>query len=85
MGVMEDDDRNVYTAKLAEHGLEIHSFDGQTLTLRYNPAADSLIELGQGADENELVQYARKSITDLPKAAHMFPGLNRIVVDFGEL
>jgi hypothetical protein len=83
MSVVEDNDRNVYTAKLAEHGLEIHSFDGQTLMLRYNPAADSLIE--QGADENELVQYARKSITGLPEAAHMFPGLDRIVVDFGAL
>jgi hypothetical protein len=85
MGVMKDNDRDVYTARLAEHGLEIHSFDGQTLTLRYNPAADKLVELGQGADENELVQYARNSITDLPEAAHMFPGLDWIVVDFGPL
>lgn len=70
---MENDERNAYTAKLAEHGLEINSFDGQTLTLRYNPAADSLIELGQGADESELAQYARKSITDLPGGRARFP------------
>jgi hypothetical protein len=82
---MADDDRNLYTAKLAEHGLEIHSFDGQTLILRYNPAADSLIDLGQGADENELVRYARKSIADLPDAANMFPGLDRIAIDFEAL
>ena len=63
----------------------MEDFDGQTLTLRCNLAADSLIELGKGTDENELVQYARKSIIDLPEAAQMFPGLDRIVVDFGAL
>jgi hypothetical protein len=82
---MENDERNAYAAKLAEHGLEIHAFDGQTLTLRYNPAADSLIDLGQRADENALVQYARQSLSRLPDAAHMFPGLDRIFVDFGAL
>jgi len=41
--------------------------------------------LDKALTKNELVQYARKSITDLPEAAHMFPGLDRIVVDFGAL
>jgi hypothetical protein len=82
---MEHNDRDAYTARLAERGLEIHSFDGRTLTLRYNPGADSLIDLGQGADESELVEYARNSMADLPQATLMFPGLDRIVVNFAAL
>jgi hypothetical protein len=84
-GPMEYDDRDVYAGKLAERGLEIHSFDGNTLRLNYNPAADGRIQDGQGADGSELVQYAQKSLDDLPEAANMFPGLNEIVVDFGSL
>ncbi len=84
-GPMEYDDRDVYAGKLAERGLEIHSFDGNRLRLNYNPAADSRIADGQGADANELVQYAQKSLDDLPEAGNMFPGLNEIVVDFGSL
>ena len=84
-GPMEYDDRDTYTGKLAERGLEIHSFDGNTLRLNYNPAADSRIEDGHGSDGNELVQYARKSLDELPEAGNMFPGLDEIVVDFGSL
>jgi hypothetical protein len=83
-GPMEYDDRDAYTGKLAERGLEIHSFDGNTLRLNYNPAAGSRIEDGHGSDGNELVQYARKSLDELPGAGNMFPGLE-IVVDFGSL
>jgi hypothetical protein len=83
--IVERDDRDAYTAKLAERGLEIHSLDGQTLTLGYNPAADHIVGDGPGADENELAQYARKSLDDLPEAERMFPGLDRIVVDFGAI
>jgi hypothetical protein len=84
-GPMEYDDRDAYTGKLAERGLEIHSFDGNTLRLNYNPAADSRIEDGQGSDGNELAQYARKSLDELPEAGNMFPGLDEIVVDFSSL
>jgi hypothetical protein len=84
-GPMEYDDRDAYTGKLAERGLEIHSFDGSSLRLNYNPAADSRIQDGKGADESELVQYARKSLEELPEAGNMFPGLDEIVVDFGSL
>jgi len=56
-----------------------------TLRLNYNPAADGRIADGQGADGNELVQYAQKSLDNLPEAGNMFPGLNEIVVDFGSL
>jgi hypothetical protein len=82
---MENDHRDAYTAKLAERGLEIHSFDGQTLTLRYNPAADEQVQDEERIDENDLVHYARKSLDELPEAGRMFPGLNKIVVDFGAL
>jgi hypothetical protein len=82
---MEYDDRDAYTGKLAERGLEIQSFDGSTLRLNYNPAADSRIEDGRGSDGNELMQYARKSLDELPEAGNMFPGLDEIVVDFGSL
>jgi hypothetical protein len=82
---MEYDDRDIYTGKLAERGLEIHSFDGNTLRLKYNPAADSRIQDGHGSDESELVQYARQSQDELPEAGSMFPGLEEIVVEFGSL
>lgn len=82
---MEYDDRDAYTAKLAERGLEIHSFDGSTLRLNYNPAADNQIQDGERIDENELVQYARSSLTALPEAGNMFPGLDKIMVDFGAI
>ncbi|MFY9739580.1 MAG: hypothetical protein WAK11_11095 [Candidatus Cybelea sp.] len=82
---MEYDDRDVYTAKLAERGLEIHSFDGSMLKLNYNPAADEQVQDGERIDENELVQYARSSLDALPEAGRMFPGLKEIVVDFGAI
>jgi hypothetical protein len=83
--IVERDDRDAYTAKLAERGLEIHSFDGSTLKLNYNPAADEQVQDGERIDENELVQYARSSLTELPGAGNMFPGLDKIVVDFGAI
>jgi hypothetical protein len=82
---MEYDHRDAYTGKLAERDLEIRSFDGQTLTLRYNPAADNQVQDGERIDESDLVQYARKCLDELPDATHMFPGLDRIAVDFGAL
>lgn len=59
-------------------------FDGSTLRLNYNPAV-SRIEVGQSVDGNELVQYTEGSLTKLLQAAHMFPGLNEIVVDFAAI
>jgi hypothetical protein len=82
---MEYDDRDAYTGKQAQRGLQIHSFDGHTLRLSYNPAADNQVQDGEHIDENELVQYARCSLTELPEAGRMFPGLNKIVVDFGAI
>jgi hypothetical protein len=84
-GPMEYDDRDAYTGKLAERGLEIHSFDGSTLRLNYNPAADAQVQDGERIDENELVHYAKSSLNELPEAGRMFPGLNKIVVDFGAI
>lgn len=66
-------------------GLEIHSFDGQALTLRYNPAADKQVQDEERNDENDLVQYARKSLDELPEAERVFAGLDKIVVDFGAI
>jgi hypothetical protein len=82
---MEYDDRDAFTAKLAERGLEIHSYDGSTLKLNYNPAADNQVQDGERIDENELVRYARNSLSDLPEAGNMFPGLDKIVVDFAAI
>jgi hypothetical protein len=79
------DERAAYTAKLAERGLAIHSFDGQTLILNYNPAADGSTERGCGLGEEQLAAYARGWIERLPGAAEMFPGLDRVVVDFAAL
>jgi hypothetical protein len=40
---------------------------GQALTLRYNPAANNQVQDGERIDENDLVQYARNSLDELPK------------------
>lgn len=82
---MENDDRYGYLGKLAERVLEIHSFDGRTLTVRYNPAADNQVQNGVRIDENDLVQYTESSLTNLLQAGNMFPGLDKIVVEFGSL
>jgi hypothetical protein len=82
---MEYDDRDAYTAKLAERGLQIRSFDGSTLRLDYNSAADTQVQAGERIDENDLVQYARSSLRELPEAGNMFPGLDDIVVDFNAI
>jgi len=59
-------------------------FDSGTLRVNYNPA-DSRIQVGQGADGNELVQYTESSLTKLLEAAHMFRRLDKIVVDFAAI
>jgi hypothetical protein len=82
---MEGDERTAYVTRLGERGLAIHSFDGHVLKLTYNPAADHQIELGKAADQDELGQYARRVIADLPDAVQMFPGMERIEVEFGAI
>jgi hypothetical protein len=82
---MENDDRYAFMGKLAERVLEIRSFDGRTLTVRYNPVADNQVQDGGRIDENELVQYTDSSLTKLLEAGNMFPGLDKIVVDFASL
>lgn len=81
---MEADGRTTYVTRLAERGLSIHSFDGHVLKLTYNPAADHQIEQGK-ADQDELGQYARRVLADLPDALQMFPGMEQIEVDFAAI
>jgi DNA repair exonuclease SbcCD nuclease subunit len=82
---MNIDGRDTYMGKLAERVLEIHSFDGRTLTLRYNQVANSHVHDRDRLNENDLVQYAESSMTNLLAAGDQFPGLDKIVVDFGSL
>jgi hypothetical protein len=82
---MDLDDRTAYVEKLAERGLEIHTFDGHTLRLRYNSAADTLLEPGRAADGSEFGQFAKRSLDELPQAALLFPGLVQIVVETGSI
>ncbi|MGA8660667.1 MAG: hypothetical protein WB644_00010 [Candidatus Cybelea sp.] len=82
---MDNDDRYACMGELAKRVLEIHSFDGRTLTVRYNPAADNQVQDGVRIDENALVQYTESSLTNLLEAGSMFPGLDKIVVDFDSL
>ena len=82
---MKKDDRDACMGKLAERVLEIHAFDGRTLTVRYNSTTDNRIQDGERIDESDLVQYTDNSLTNLLEAGNMFPGLNKIVVEFGSL
>lgn len=82
---MGGDGRTSYVTRLAERGLAIHSFDGHVLTLTYNSAADHQIEHGKAVAGDELAQYARSILGELPEATAMFPGLERIEIQFGEI
>jgi hypothetical protein len=82
---MDNDDRYACMGELAKRVLEIHSFDGRTLTVRYSVAADNQVQDGVRIDENDLVQYTESSLTNLLEAGNMFPGLDKIVVDFASL
>jgi hypothetical protein len=84
IGPVEQDVRTQLTARLADRGLEIKTYDGTTLTLD-NPGSDAAAEEGQPVDENELSRYAREAIRALPVSETMFPGLQEIVVDFGAI
>lgn len=85
MPEMQGDERATFTAHLAERGLEIQSYDGHTLALTYNPAADHLIEKGYAADAKHLAGHAQSLLQNLPHAAEMFPGLQEVFVDLGAL
>jgi hypothetical protein len=74
-----------YATALAGRGLAVHSFDGHTLKLTYNSAADHQIEQGKAVNGDELKVYAQHVLADLPSENRMFPGLERIEVEFGEI
>jgi len=82
---VESDGRTSYVTALAERGLAIHSFDGHTLKVTYNPAADHQIEQAKAVSGDELSQYAQRVLADHPEANRMFPGLERIEIEFGEI
>lgn len=82
---MEADGRTSFVTRLTERGLALHSFDGRLLKLTYNPAADLQIEQGKTIGRDELAEYARRILVELPEAAKMFPGLERIEIEFGEI
>jgi hypothetical protein len=82
---VEQDVRTQLTARFAERGLEIRTYDGSTLTLDYNPGSDVGAEEGAPVDENDLSRYARDAIRALPGSEMMFPGLRQIVVDFAAI
>lgn len=82
---MELDGRTSFVTGLAERGLVMNSFDGRTLKLGYNAAADHQVEQGKAITGEDLAAYARRVLADQPEATRMFPGLERIEVDFGQL
>jgi hypothetical protein len=69
---MHDDERATFTAHLAERGLEIQSYDGHTLALNYNSAADRLIDKGYTADRKQLAGYAQSLLQSLPMYLEKF-------------
>jgi hypothetical protein len=82
---MRLDDRTAYALIiLAERGLKIHSFDGYTLRLSYNAAADTEAEAGRTVCISELAKYAANMLNQMPDAIRMFPGLDHIKVSAGE-
>lgn len=77
---MELNGRTSFVTALAQRGLTLSSFDGHTLELGYNAAADHQIEEGKTVSGEELAQYAQRLLATLPDAERMFPGLERIQV-----
>lgn len=78
---MEPDGRTSFVTALAERGLSLGSFDGHTLKLVYNAAADHQIEQGKVSGD-DLTQYAQRILATTPDANRMFPGLERIEINF---
>jgi hypothetical protein len=78
---MENDVRTMLTARLAERGLKLHSFEGQILTVHYHRENDSAAENGQTVDVGALSRYVRDVLRDLPGGDTMFPRLQDIVVE----
>jgi hypothetical protein len=82
---MEPNGRTSFVTALAERGLTLNSFDGHTLKLNYNAAADHQIEQGKAISGDELTFYAQRLLEGEPEATRMFPRLERIEVDFGQI
>jgi hypothetical protein len=82
---MNADGQTALATGLAERGLQLQSFDGNTLKLAYDSAGDHQIEEGKPVNEDELSEYARRLLATIPDTATMFPGLERIEVDFASL
>lgn len=77
--------RSGYAMRLAERGLAVQTFDGHTLKMSYSPEADSQLQQGQPVSGDELTAYARSVLADIPETSQMFPGLERIEIDFGQI
>ena len=80
---MADQSRAAYTAKLAERGLVVRSFDGHTLTVTYNPEQDPVIQEGHGVELGQLLSYAVLAMNDLPGDPYteLFPGIRSVSID----
>ena len=61
---MGGDEQVSFVTRLTERGLTVHSFDGHTLRLTYNAAADHEIEEGRAISGDELTQYAQRVLAD---------------------
>ncbi|MBV8532033.1 MAG: hypothetical protein JO104_12015 [Candidatus Eremiobacteraeota bacterium] len=79
---METEIRTKLSARLAERGLSLKSFDRGVLTLSYNPAADTATAEAEPITAEGLSEYAGAVVMAVPGIESMFPRLERIAVDF---
>jgi hypothetical protein len=79
---VETDVRSKLTARLAERGLAVESFDGTILTLAYNPTADQTVEQSGTPTADELSRYARTVLLSIPGGEALFPQIGDVAIDF---
>lgn len=78
---METDARTNFVARLAERGLSLKSFNGETLTLHYDAEKDTEVEQGHAVDLESVTRHGRDALAQLPGSEAMFPHLQRIEVE----
>lgn len=77
---MEAEVQTRLTALLAERGLSVRGFDGQTLTVDHDPARDSEAKPGTKVDTVSLSRYVQDIIAQHPGSETLFPALLTVEV-----
>ena len=78
---MQTEVRTRFMARLAERGLSLKTFDGETLVVHYDPESDADVNKGLDVDAQALSRYVQETIAHSPGSETMFPGLRAVEVE----